>query len=117
MTHLFCSHYVYVPRISQLLQEFVSAHNHHSISTENNLTLLQLFNDNQHLLSLHSVTPQQYFRAANLPRRLRLVEVPPFCNPLSDEVYQNLCREIDPLMNTLRIDLYKQVIEYVGKVC
>lgn len=112
-TDLFCLHYVYVPRINQLLQEFVSAHNHHFISTENNLTPLQLFNNNQHLLSLHSVIPQQDFRAANLPRRPRIVEVPPVCNPLSDEVYQNLCREIDPLMNTLRIDLYKQVIEYV----
>ena len=113
-TDLFCLHYVYVPRINQLLQEFVNAHNHHSISTENNLTPLQLFNNNQHLLSLHSVTPQQDLRAANLPRRPRLVEVPPICNPLSDEFYRNLCHEIDPLMNISRIDLYKQVIEYVG---
>ena len=54
-TYLFCLHYVYVPRINQLLQEFVHAHNHHSISTENNLTPRQLFNSNQHLLPLHSV--------------------------------------------------------------
>ena len=114
-TDLFSLHYVYVPRINQLLQEFVSAHNHHSISTESNLTPLQLFNNNQHLLSLHSVTPQQQdSRATNLPRRPRLVEVPPICNPLSDEFYQNLSREIDPLMNTSRIDLYNRVIEYVG---
>ena len=114
-TDLSFLHYVCVPRINQLLQEFVSAHNHHSISTENNLTPLQLFNNNQLLLSLHSVTPQQQdCRATNLPRRPRLVEVPPICNPLSDEFYQNLRREIDPLMNTSRIDLYKQVIEYIG---
>ncbi|KAK2562721.1 hypothetical protein P5673_014430 [Acropora cervicornis] len=85
--------------INQLLQEFVNAHSHHSISTENNLTPLQLFNNNQHLLSLHSVTPQQDLRAANLPRRH------PICNPLSDEFYRNLCQEIDPLMNISRYRL------------
>ena len=77
-------------------------------STENNLTPLQLFNNNKHLPSLHSATPQQDLRASYLPRR------PPICNPLSDEFYRNLCQEIDPLMNISRIDLYKQVIEYVG---
>ena len=71
-TDLFCLHYVYVPRINQLLQEFVSAHNHHSVSTENNLTPLQLFDNNQHLLSLHSVTPQQqYYRVANSPQKAK----------------------------------------------
>ena len=113
MTQIYFA-YIILLRINLLLQEFVSAHNHHSISTENNLTPLQLFNNNQHLLSLHSVTPQQDSRAANLPRRPRLVEVPPICNPLSDEFYRNLCQDIDPLMNISRIDLYKQVIEYVG---
>ena len=114
-TDLFCLHYVYVPRINQLLQEFVNAHNHHSISTENNLTPLQLFNNNQHLLGLHSVAPQQQDSGAgNLPTRQTLVQVPPICSPLSDECYQNLCQEIDPLLNTSRIDLYKQVIGYVG---
>ena len=110
-TDLFCLHYVYVPRINQLLQEFVNAHNHHSISTENN----QLFNSNQHLLPLHSVTPQQQNSGtANLPMRPTVVQVPSICNPLNDEVYQNLCQEINPLVSTSRIDLYKQVIEFVG---
>ena len=49
-TDLFCLHYVYVPRKNQLLEEFVNPHIHHSISTENNLTPLQLYNNNQHLL-------------------------------------------------------------------
>ena len=111
-TDLFYLHYIYGSRINQLLQEFVNAHNHHS--TENNLIPLQLFNNNRHPLSLHSVTPQQDLRTANLPRRQRRVEVPPICNPLSDEFYRNLCQETDPLMNISRIDLYKQVIEYVG---
>lgn len=113
-TDLFYLHYIYGSRINQLLQEFVNAHNHHSTSTENNLIPLQLFNNNWHLLCLHSVTPQQDLRTANLPRRPRRVEVPPICSPLSDEFYQNLCQETDPLMNISRIDLYKQVIEYVG---
>lgn len=115
-TDLFCLHYVYVPRINQLLEEFVNAHNHHSISTENNLTPLQLFNNNQHLLGLHSITPQrQDSGAGNLPTRQTLVQVPPICSPLiSGECYQNLCQDIDSLVNTSRIDLYKRVIEYVG---
>ena len=85
-TDLFCLHYVYVPRINQLLEEFVNAHNHHSISTENNLTPLQLFNNNQHLLGLHSITPQrQDSGAGNLPTRQTLVQVPPICSPLSGD--------------------------------
>ena len=114
-TDLFCLHYVYVPRINQLLEEFVNAHNHHSISTENNLTPLQLYNNNEHLLGLHSITHQrQDPGAGNLPTRQTLVEVPPICSPLGDECYQNLGRDKDPLVNTSRMDLYKQVIEYVG---
>ena len=42
-TDLFCLHYVYVPRISHSLEKFVEGWNSHPISTENNLSLNQLW--------------------------------------------------------------------------
>ena len=42
-THLFALHYVYIPRINRALTEFVSQWNNHPISTENNLSPLQMY--------------------------------------------------------------------------
>ena len=41
--HLFAVQYVYVPRINKSLHEFQSGWNHHSIRTEGNRSLHQLF--------------------------------------------------------------------------
>ncbi|KAJ7382968.1 hypothetical protein OS493_031745 [Desmophyllum pertusum] len=48
-TDLFCLHYVYLPRLNRNLAEFVSAHNNHKVSTEENNTPAQLFWVNLHL--------------------------------------------------------------------
>lgn len=42
-TDMFCLHYVFIPRINALLEFFQSSWNHHSLSSENNLSPLQLF--------------------------------------------------------------------------
>ena len=41
--HLFALHFVYKERINRSLQEFIAHWNHHSLSTENNLSPLQLW--------------------------------------------------------------------------
>ena len=40
---MFCLHYVFIPRINSSLLEFQSAWNQHPLSTENNLSPLQLY--------------------------------------------------------------------------
>lgn len=42
-SHLFCLHYVFIPRINRALLEFMEQHNNHPLGSENNLTPSQLF--------------------------------------------------------------------------
>ena len=46
--HIFCIHYLFVPRINADLQQFQQRWNHHSISTEGNRTPMQLQFLNEH---------------------------------------------------------------------
>ena len=41
--HLFCLHYIYLPRINKSLEEFVDQMNQRPVSTENNMSPLQLW--------------------------------------------------------------------------
>ena len=41
--HLFCLHYIYLPRINKSLEEFVDQMNHRPVSTEHNMSPLQLW--------------------------------------------------------------------------
>ena len=41
--HLYCSHYVYLPRINRSLQEFVAQMNNRPVSTEQNKSPIQLW--------------------------------------------------------------------------
>lgn len=48
-SHIFCVHYLFVPRINEDLRLFQSRWNHHSIRTEKNRSPLQLQFLNQHV--------------------------------------------------------------------
>lgn len=41
--HLFCLHYIFLPRINQSLQQFMQVWNHHPLGTERNLSPTQLW--------------------------------------------------------------------------
>ena len=41
--HLFCLHYIFIPRINRALLEFQHQYNNHRLRTENHLTPMQLF--------------------------------------------------------------------------
>ena len=41
--HLFCLHYIYLPRINRALQEFTEAWNNHPLSSCNNMSPVQLW--------------------------------------------------------------------------
>ena len=45
---LFCLHYVFLPRINDSLQQFVTTWNHHPLRTESNLSPLQLWMTGEH---------------------------------------------------------------------
>ncbi|XP_028413841.1 uncharacterized protein LOC114536687 isoform X1 [Dendronephthya gigantea] len=51
--HLFALHFVYIPRINRSLKEFVSQWNNHRMSTENNLSPIQMYTDGT-LRNMHS---------------------------------------------------------------
>ena len=41
--HLFCLHYVFVPRINAAIKEFTESWNDHSLSSEHNMSPVQLW--------------------------------------------------------------------------
>ena len=55
-THLFCLHFVFPPRINSSLQEFVAQMNNHPVSTEGNMSPLQLWEKGilENINSIHS---------------------------------------------------------------
>ena len=46
--HLFCLHYIFLPRINSSLREFVSMWNNHPLGTEHNMSPLQLWRTGEH---------------------------------------------------------------------
>ena len=41
--HMFCLHYVYLPRINHAIKQFLEAWNQHPLSSSNNLSPIQLW--------------------------------------------------------------------------
>jgi hypothetical protein len=54
-SHIFCIHYLFIPRINEDLQLFQQSWNSHAISTERNRTPLQLQFLNRHLSAANTV--------------------------------------------------------------
>ncbi len=120
-TDLFCLHYVYLPRIQRTLREFVAAHNNHRVSTAEQKTPEQMFWANMPLFSLHSGnrtghTPHFGTDVRNLlTSDIPHVEIPDVENPLSDDEFRNLQSEVDPLCNEDGKDVYRRVVQFVGR--
>lgn len=71
-TDLYCLHVAYSTVINQVLEEFRSGYNNHSVRTEGNYTPIQLFSTNQHLFQLQcqasgaaAVLPPAFMSATN----------------------------------------------------
>ncbi|XP_064640699.1 uncharacterized protein LOC135495746 [Lineus longissimus] len=123
-TDLFCLHFVFIPRINQILEMYRNAHNNHAVSTEGNRTPVQLFYANQHLTAMydnpvnrpaddpyHGITPDQ-LQQHQQPH----VEVPVTRCPLSANDLERLINQIDPLEeNVDDKDKYRNVVEFVGQ--
>ena len=114
--------FVNLPRINKVLTEFVAAHNNHKVSTEENDTPAQMFWTNLHLTDLHSGEDSQYLTShgVNVDNLLSTdiphVQVPEFESPLTDAMYAQLQRHIDPALSTVDAkELYRQTVVFVGR--
>ena len=46
--HMFCLHYIYLPRINHSLERFISTWNHHPLGNERNMSPVQLWIAGEH---------------------------------------------------------------------
>ncbi|KAJ7384361.1 hypothetical protein OS493_022474 [Desmophyllum pertusum] len=118
-TDLFCLHYVYLPRINKSVSEFITAHNNHSVSTENNNTPAQMFWLNLQLTAFHRGFPEDaVWRGISvnelLTPDLPHVQVPETRSPLTEADTEALRSAIDPLSSTNGKELYIQTLRFVG---
>ena len=105
-TDLFALHFVFIPRINRALEQFTAAWNNHRLSTENNLTPIQLYtvySVGSELFNEQDVTNLEG-DSGDVQSDVDVVEeesvVVPTCHlPLSDSSMQELCVEINPLVD------------------
>ena len=58
--HLFALHYIYIPRITQALEPFMSGWNHHALSTCHHKTPFQVYTEGMILLDHDSIPALDY---------------------------------------------------------
>ena len=120
-TDLYCLHYVYTPRLNRTLLEFIAAHNNHKVSTEENLSPLQMFYQNRHLTDLQrqrfnaenhalGVSVQQLLETTVIPH----VNVLTTENILDDKSLRDLMETVDPLSPECGEVLYRQAVQFVS---
>ena len=87
-THLFCLHFVFLPRINSSLQEFVAQMNNHPVFTEGNMSPLQLWEKGilENINSTHSAIEE--------PESFGIDPEGPF---LDNDAYQVSIDPISPL--------------------
>ena len=119
-TDLFALNFLFVPIINEKLSSFVEAWNHHPLSTEGNLTPMQLYVSNLGLFQLQcldksaAIDPND-IEIRSSPSQLTFVDVePPRC-PLCPEELVGLEGIINQHSNLKEIPLYKRVAEYIAE--
>ena len=117
---LFCLHHVFLPLLNKSLSEFVAAHNHHKLSTEENKTPVQIFLSNKHLTEMHTSHDEQPHQGrldvnSLLEEDLPFVECYDVESPLNDETMVALQNAIAVHGSTDPIELYKQTFQFVGE--
>ena len=120
--HLFCLHYIYLPRINKALKELVAAWNWHPLSSANNKSPKQLWQSGMHAYninegagdsldySLYGIDEEGPLPEINSDND---IVVPESSIVLSDEQFSFLSQTIDPLHEDSNegITLYMQAIE------
>jgi hypothetical protein len=123
-TYLFCLQYVHLSRINRVLHQFIAAHNHHAISSEESAMPLQLFHAYQHLTELYSSSvhsvPYPVLNIQNLlsnPEELACVDVQARPCPLVPEKCAELQRLVNLVSQSLCFgrDLFDRTIDFVAQ--
>ena len=116
---LFCLHYVFIPRINRSLQAFSRAWQHHPLSTEGNLSPLQLYTrysvDNPVFEDTIDVATYGIDLDSEQDIDESQVVVPETDIPFSPLGMQTLATQIDPLADSdsYGADLYINAIRVV----
>ncbi|XP_068690585.1 uncharacterized protein [Montipora foliosa] len=129
--HIFCLHYIFIPRYNAALEKFVSAWNHHGLSSSGSRTPLQLW-----MLGMNSVAPSNLTVAQELFSEIEAygidwngplpcnqwdgaqmegMEVPHVNCPLNELDYEQLKASINPVddSDSHGIDLYMNTFSFV----
>lgn len=124
--HLFSLHFIFVPRVNRLLEEFKSSWNNHPLRTERNMTPIQLWTKGffvfENLLTETSSIDEEYGIDGNGPepelQTNNNVQVPEIENPLSEAELQYITDNIDPLENDENhgITLYNNLIQFLNSL-
>ena len=118
---IFCLHFIYLPKINKVLQDFVAAHNSHRISTENNRTAEQLFwcnrtagNHFEEVLPEHPNQPSLHeLESMELPH----AQVPDTAVMLSADILNRLVHLVQNMFanGAEAGSIYRRAAQFVGK--
>ncbi|XP_033997277.1 uncharacterized protein LOC117491418 [Trematomus bernacchii] len=120
--HIFCCHYVFLPRIQANLDVFSEAWANHPIRTEQNLTPNQLWHVGQHLNPVADPEPEgllipeiQWEESGYTNEHHTGVNVPTLNFPLSELEMMQLQDNIDPLEESecFGVDIYLNTVQYI----
>ncbi|XP_033985093.1 uncharacterized protein LOC117481499 [Trematomus bernacchii] len=120
--HIFCCHYVFLPRIQANLDVFSEAWANHPIRTEQNLTPNQLWQVGQHLNPVADPEPEgllipeiQWEESGYTNEHHTGVNVPTLNFPLSELEMMQLQDNIDPLEESecFGVDIYLNTVQYI----
>lgn len=113
---IFCLHFVFLPRINKHLADFQGSWNAHPLSTEGNMSPLQLFVEG--LAQAESPPSQDLSSSSNLPsEEPDTVQVPSNKFVPCDELYTELQQSVDPLAqcNDFGKEFYLRATRIVGE--
>ncbi|XP_046896213.1 uncharacterized protein LOC124485884 isoform X2 [Hypomesus transpacificus] len=120
--HMFCCHYVFLPRIQASLNVFHEAWDNHPIRTEQNLTPNQLWQVGQALNPVADPLPEailvpevEWEESVYISEPHPGVNVPVLDSPLSDEEMVQLQDAIEPLQysESFGVDIYVNTVQFV----
>lgn len=122
--HLFCCHYIFIPRLQMSLDVFRDAWDNHPIRTEQNMSPNQLWQigDMQCPIQEPELLPNElqmpeidWESSGFLNTSDSGVQVPIFQNPLTEQEFDQLKQMVDPLApsDVFGSDLYLATLDYV----
>ena len=115
---IFCLHYIFIPRINKSLADFQGSWNHHPLSTEGNLSPLQLYTEGLAAVEpILSHDPSTSDSISSVPDSGEVVEVPSNRFISCHQLLINLQSSINPTSscNDLGKEFYYNCIQKTGQ--